>query len=67
MRKELRERVCACHVPSIIVSHDLRDVASIGDRACLLERGRIALAGGAKEVIAWGSMDAKSRLAESHL
>ena len=54
MRKELRERIHACHVPSIIVTHDLRDVASIGDRACLLERGRIALAGGADEVMGWG-------------
>lgn len=67
MRKELRERVYACHVPSIIVTHDLRDVASIGDRACLLERGQIAFAGGAKEVIAWGSVDAKGSLAESRL
>ena len=54
MRKELRERIHACHVPSIIVTHDLRDVASIGDRACLLERGRIALTGGADEVMGWG-------------
>ena len=54
MRKELREMIHACHVPSIIVTHDLRDVASIGDRACLLERVRIALAGGADEVMGWG-------------
>lgn len=54
MRRELRERIHACHVPSIIVTHDLRDVASIGDRACLLERGRIALTGGADEVMGWG-------------
>ncbi|MFZ3094615.1 MAG: ATP-binding cassette domain-containing protein [Methanothrix sp.] len=54
MRKELRERIHACHVPSIIVTHDLRDVVSIGDRACLLERGRIALTGGADEVMGWG-------------
>ncbi|MFZ3133027.1 MAG: ABC transporter ATP-binding protein [Methanothrix sp.] len=54
MRKELRERIHACHVPSIIVTHDLRDVASIGDRACLLERGRIALTGSADEVMGWG-------------
>jgi len=54
MRKDLRERIHACHVPSIIVTHDLRDVACIGDRACLLERGRIALTGGADEVMGWG-------------
>lgn len=67
MRRELRERVQACDVPSIIVTHDLRDVASIGDRACLLERGKIALSGGAKDVIAWGSAgDAKGDIADSH-
>ncbi len=45
----------ACHVPCIIVTHDLRDVACIGDRACLLERGRIALTGGAQDVMSWGA------------
>jgi len=54
MRKDLRERIHACHVPSIIVTHDLRDVACIGDRACLLEKGKIALTGGAYEVMGWG-------------
>lgn len=54
MRKELREMIHACNVPCIIVTHDLRDVACIGDRACLLERGRIALTGGADEVVGWG-------------
>jgi ABC-type sulfate/molybdate transport systems ATPase subunit len=54
MRKELREMIHACNVPCIIVTHDLRDVACIGDRACLLERGRIALTGGADEVMGWG-------------
>jgi len=27
----------------------------MGDFACLLERGKVALQGGAEEVIAWGS------------
>lgn len=54
MRKELRETIHACNVPCIIVTHDLRDVACIGDRACLLEKGRIALTGGADEVMGWG-------------
>lgn len=53
MRKELRETIHACHVPCIIVTHDLRDVACIGDRACLLEKGRIVLTGGADEVMGW--------------
>lgn len=53
MRRELRERIHACCVPSIIVTHDLRDVACIGDRACLLESGKIALSGGAEDVMSW--------------
>ncbi len=55
MRKELRETIHACHVPCIIVTHDLRDVACIGDRACLLEKGKIALTGGAQDVMSWGA------------
>jgi ABC-type sulfate/molybdate transport systems ATPase subunit len=55
MRKELRETIHACHVPCIIVTHDLRDVACIGDRACLLEKGRIALTGEAQDVMSWGA------------
>jgi ABC-type sulfate/molybdate transport systems ATPase subunit len=55
MRKEMRERIHACNVPCIIVTHDLRDVACIGDRACLLEKGRIALAGEAQDVMSWGA------------
>lgn len=43
MRRELRERIHSCGVPSIIVTHDLRDVSCIGDRACLLEMGTVNL------------------------
>lgn len=62
MRLELRERVQACHVPSIIVTHDLRDVACIGDRVCLLERGQIAIAGRAGDVVDWGKGMSESNL-----
>lgn len=55
MRKELREMIHSCHVPCIIVTHDLRDVDCIGDRACLLEKGKIALAGGAQDVMRWAA------------
>jgi ABC-type sulfate/molybdate transport systems ATPase subunit len=55
MRKELRETIHACNVPCIIVTHDLRDVACIGDRACLLEKGKIALTGGSQDVMSWGA------------
>jgi len=56
MRKDLRERIHSCGVPSIIVTHDLRDVACIGDRASLLEMGRIVLSGGAEDVMSWGTI-----------
>ena len=55
MRRELRETIHACNVPCIIVTHDLRDVACIGDRACLLEKGKIAITGGAQDVMSWGA------------
>ena len=55
MRRELKESIRACGVPCIIVTHDLRDVVSMGDFACLLEMGKVALMGCAEEVIAWGS------------
>ena len=54
MRRDLRERIHSCGVPSIIVTHDLRDVACIGDRACLLEKGRITVSGAADDVTGWG-------------
>jgi molybdate transport system ATP-binding protein len=54
MRRDLREMIHSCGVPSIIVTHDLRDVACIGDRACLIEKGKIALSGEAGDVMGWG-------------
>ncbi len=64
MRKELRKTISACGVPCIIVTHDLGDVACIGDHAFLLERGKLALRGSAQEILNWGSgmdtMEAKS-------
>lgn len=54
MRRKLRETVHQCRVPSIIVTHDLRDVACIGDRVCLLENGRITLSGPAEDAADWG-------------
>lgn len=72
MRRDLRERIHACGVPSIIVTHDLRDVACIGDRACLIELGKIALSGNANDVTGWGAianpdeMEKKLQLPESN-
>ncbi|MFB3765124.1 MAG: sulfate/molybdate ABC transporter ATP-binding protein [Methanotrichaceae archaeon] len=59
MRRELRERIHTCGVPSIIVTHDLRDVACIGDNACLLEAGKIVLSGGADDIMSWGPCPSK--------
>lgn len=55
MRAELRETIRACDVPCIIVTHDLRDVVSMGDFACLLEKGRVALRGRAEEIARWSA------------
>ncbi len=55
MRAELRETIRACGVPCIIVTHDLRDVVSLGDNACLLERGWVAMRGRAEDVASWGA------------
>ena len=55
MRAELKETIRACGVPCIIVTHDLRDVVSLGDNACLLERGRVAMRGRAEDVASWGA------------
>jgi len=61
MRRDLRERIHSCGVPSIIVTHDLRDVACIGDRACLIEKGKIALSGEASDVMGWGGVPDSER------
>lgn len=55
MRREFRETIRACGVPCIIVTHDLRDVACMGDQACLMERGKLIFHGGAEEALNWGS------------
>jgi molybdate transport system ATP-binding protein len=65
MRRELRERVHSCGVPSIIVTHDLRDVACIGDKACLLETGKIVLSGASEDVMSWGAIPIPIPLAKS--
>jgi molybdate transport system ATP-binding protein len=54
MRRELRERVRDCGVPSVMVTHDPRDVATIGDRVCLVERGRVVKFSRAGEISSWG-------------
>ncbi len=50
MRKELRKLIRDFGVPSIVVTHDLRDVVSIGDKVSLLEAGKVIHSGPAEEV-----------------
>lgn len=56
MRRDLRERIHSCEVPSIIVTHDLRDVSCIGDNACLMENGRVVLYGAAEDIMSWSAI-----------
>jgi len=39
-------------IPSIIVTHDMRDITGIGDGVCLLGNGKIATKGKADEFLA---------------
>jgi molybdate transport system ATP-binding protein len=50
MRKELRNLIRNFGVPSIVVTHDLRDVVSIGDMVSLMEAGKVIHSGPAEEV-----------------
>lgn len=50
MRKELGSLIRDFGVPSIVVTHDLRDVVSIGDIVSLMETGRVIHTGPAEEV-----------------
>jgi molybdate transport system ATP-binding protein len=51
MRKELKSIVADHMIPSIIVTHDMRDITGIGDRVCLLENGKIAVEGNADKFL----------------
>lgn len=50
MRKELGDLIRNFGVPSIVVTHDLRDVVSIGDIVSLMETGKMIHTGPAEEV-----------------
>jgi molybdate transport system ATP-binding protein len=50
MRKELGDLIRDFGVPSIVVTHDLRDVVSIGDIVSLMEAGKVIHSGPAEEV-----------------
>lgn len=50
MRAELGDLIRDFGVPSIVVTHELRDVVSIGDMVSLMEAGRVIHSGPAEEV-----------------
>ena len=50
MRRELGSLIRDLGVPGIVVTHDLRDVVSIGDTASLMEEGKVIHSGPAEEV-----------------
>lgn len=50
MRTELRCLIRDFGVPSIVVTHDLRDVVSIGDMVSIMEAGKVIHSGPAEEV-----------------
>ncbi|MCR3884056.1 hypothetical protein P0O24_03945 [Methanotrichaceae archaeon M04Ac] len=49
MSKELGRLIHEQQVSSIIVTHNHRDIAEVGDRVCLLKRGETALICGIAE------------------
>ncbi|MFA5268567.1 MAG: ABC transporter ATP-binding protein [Methanoregula sp.] len=51
MRQELKEILSAAKIPAIIVTHDLRDAITFGDRICLMEQGKIVLCGDADAIL----------------
>jgi molybdate transport system ATP-binding protein len=54
MRQELREILVAAKIPTIMVTHDLRDAVALGDRICLMEQGKIVLCGDGDAILQRG-------------
>jgi molybdate transport system ATP-binding protein len=54
MRQELKGILAAAKVPTILVTHDLRDAVALGDRICLMEQGKIVLSGDADTILQKG-------------
>lgn len=54
MRVELREHIKALGMPSVIVTHNVKDAMEISDTVCLIERGRIKMSGAPGEVLRKG-------------
>jgi ABC-type multidrug transport system fused ATPase/permease subunit len=45
VRENLRARLKKDKMTTVIVLHSLGDALSLGDRVCVLDRGRVALSG----------------------
>ena len=45
VRRFLAERLAAIDIPTIVVSHDIEDAASLGDRIAVIEAGKITQLG----------------------
>jgi ABC-type sulfate/molybdate transport systems ATPase subunit len=54
MRQELKTVLAGAKIPVILVTHDLRDAIALGDRICLMEKGRIVLCGDADAILQEG-------------
>ena len=51
LRKELRELLKRIGIPAIIVTHDSREIESLGDDLLLMNSGRVIAAGSVNEVL----------------
>lgn len=54
MRVELRDHIKMLGVPSVIVTHNVKDALEISDKVCLMEKGRIKTSGAPGEVLQKG-------------
>lgn len=54
VRQELKTLLAGTRIPVILVSHDLRDALALGDRICLMDKGRIVLSGDADSILKQG-------------
>lgn len=50
VREFLGERLARFGRPSVIVTHDVRDVAALANRVCVIEKGRVVQTGGLVEL-----------------
>jgi len=65
MRRELRKRVRNCGVPSIMVTHDPRDVSAIGDHVYLMEKGKVVKSSRAQDISSWGDAEERQNTEKS--